>query len=697
MFFLCMLMMVSNRYDVVWEHTDVYIEVYDNIDPYTFLPIAQLYVNGEPIQTDNVTYERGVDRTFLSVLTSVEIKTFYIKYRVHFLSYGVTNTITIAFHIVDRTPPSVSLTKAIVLEHHQHMNVKEFIKMTDNYDAIDDLTIIVNDMQVDYEKTGMYPLEIAVYDKSGNIGFLKTTVEILDFLAPTIIQVSDVQINPYETIDWKRYFDIDDDLDETMLITIDDTEVDYNHLGYYQAMICAEDLSKNQTCRPFNVLIKDTTKPNIILAVKQPQIDVHTVMTEAVMLTWFIRLEDTYDGENIDVFFRHQINTQVIGIYDVIVEAHDQSNNVETKAFNVEVIDLKAPLVQLNISYFQVKEVLNPLRSYVDITDNYYEENTLDVKIQSNVDTSILGMYEIEVHVSDPSKNERYYLFFIEVLDLTPPSIESTEAMIISNFSMPDYLIRLNITDNYDTLDALHIDVDDDHVDYAIPGIYTIHITLTDRSGNRSYHDIDIIIVDIMPPMIELYETTIIIELGMTSIELEKNIKNVSDNISSVTVDDVTIIEDVDINRIGLYPVIYQLVDDAGSMTEMIAYVKIQDTVAPIVHAEPLRHIYQTSIDMYEGIDVTDESDVDIRIISQGFTPEVGTYFVTYIAYDVAGNDIIFERQIDVVDESFQAMIQPYLSSAIYLFIGVIMAISYKVFSNQRTFDKSKQFKYNIE
>lgn len=697
MFFLCMLMMVSNRYDVVWEHTDVYIEVYDNIDPYTFLPIAQLYVNGEPIQTDNVTYERGVDRTFLSVLTSVEIKTFYIKYRVHFLSYGVTNTITIAFHIVDRTPPSVSLTKAIVLEHHQHMNVKEFIKMTDNYDAIDDLTIIVNDMQVDYEKTGMYPLEIAVYDKSGNIGFLKTTVEILDFLAPTIIQVSDVQINPYETIDWKRYFDIDDDLDETMLITIDDTEVDYNHLGYYQAMICAEDLSKNQTCRPFNVLIKDTTKPNIILAVKQPQIDVHTVMTEAVMLTWFIRLEDTYDGENIDVFFRHQINTQVIGIYDVIVEAHDQSNNVETKAFNVEVIDLKAPLVQLNISYFQVKEVLNPLRSYVDITDNYYEENTLDVKIQSNVDTSILGMYEIEVHVSDPSNNERYYLFFIEVLDLTPPSIESTEAMIISNFSMPDYLIRLNITDNYDTLDALHIDVDDDHVDYAIPGIYTIHITLTDRSGNRSYHDIDIIIVDIMPPMIELYETTIIIELGMTSIELEKNIKNVSDNISSITVDDVTIIEDVDINRIGLYPVIYQLVDDAGSMTEMIAYVKIQDTVAPIVHAEPLRHIYQTSIDMYEGIDVTDESDVDIRIISQGFTPEVGTYFVTYIAYDVAGNDIIFERQIDVVDESFQAMIQPYLSSAIYLFIGVIMAISYKVFSNQRTFDKSKQFKYNIE
>lgn len=697
MFFLCMLMMVSNRYDVVWEHTDVYIEVYDNIDPYTFLPIAQLYVNGEPIQTDNVTYERGVDRTFLSVLTSVEIKTFYIKYRVHFLSYGVTNTITIAFHIVDRTPPSVSLTKAIVLEHHQHMNVKEFIKMTDNYDAIDDLTIIVNDMQVDYEKTGMYPLEIAVYDKSGNIGFLKTTVEILDFLAPTIIQVSDVQINPYETIDWKRYFDINDDLDETMLITIDDTEVDYNHLGYYQAMICAEDLSKNQTCRPFNVLIKDTTKPNIILAVKQPQIDVHTVMTEAVMLTWFIRLEDTYDGENIDVFFRHQINTQVIGIYDVIVEAHDQSNNVETKAFNVEVIDLKAPLVQLNISYFQVKEVLNPLRSYVDITDNYYEENTLDVKIQSNVDTSILGMYEIEVHVSDPSKNERYYLFFIEVLDLTPPSIESTEAMIISNFSMPDYLIRLNITDNYDTLDALHIDVDDDHVDYAIPGIYTIHITLTDRSGNRSYHDIDIIIVDIMPPMIELYETTIIIELGMTSIELEKNIKNVSDNISSITVDDVTIIEDVDINRIGLYPVIYQLVDDAGSMTEMIAYVKIQDTVAPIVHAEPLRHIYQTSIDMYEGIDVTDESDVDIRIISQGFTPEVGTYFVTYIAYDVAGNDIIFERQIDVVDESFQAMIQPYLSSAIYLFIGVIMAISYKVFSNQRTFDKSKQFKYNIE
>ena len=79
MFFLLWSLLNVQQFDVVWTHQEVYINVYDDVQSYTLLPEATLYVNGEQVITNHMTYERGVDRTFLSVLTSVELKTFYIS------------------------------------------------------------------------------------------------------------------------------------------------------------------------------------------------------------------------------------------------------------------------------------------------------------------------------------------------------------------------------------------------------------------------------------------------------------------------------------------------------------------------------------------------------------------------------------------------------------------------------------------
>lgn len=694
MFLLCMMMLNIPSYDVVWDHQDVYIEVYDEVTSYTMLPEATLMIDGKTVETDEIFYERGVDRTFLSVLSSVELKTFYIKYRVHFLSYDITHTQTIAFHIVDTTPPEVALLENIIIKHNEDIDILNILQMKDNYDEVSHLTVTIEDSFVKYDDIGVYPLKIIVADTSGNQTIIDTFVSIKDYLSPIITRIKEVVIHPKESIEWPIFFEIKDDLDEVVDVVIDDKNVDYNTEGIYQAMLCARDLSFNQSCQTFNVHIKDNRPPEVILKNEDITLEVNEPLTNEMMHAWFIKIEDDFDDELI-INFNHNINIYQIGMYDVIIDVMDQASNAVTHQFEVEVIDRKAPQVYMLTTYIEVFDPLLPMRAYFYIEDNYYSENTLTIKIREHIDQDMLGIYEVQVEVSDPSKNKRTYVFFIEVVDSKPPILNMTDALIITNFERPEYLYRLNIEDNYDTLDAIHVDIDDESIRYEVPGMYNIMVTLQDASGNTISYYIDIIIVDIIPPVIRLYEETQAYELGITEIDFKENIQDVSDNISQLTVDDVLISEDVDYDNPGVYDVYYEVADDAESLTVAHMKVYIEDTTAPTVDTTPLFHTYQEPINVFEGIDIFDLDDTHISLITNGFSPEIGSYMVTYIIYDDSGNETIIEREIFIVSNTLFSQVKPYMTSVMLLLLGFIVSGVLKVVFSKNHFDNFQKFKYN--
>jgi len=698
MLFLWMLFFSAPQYEVVWEHTNVYIEVYDDVDAYTMLPEAYLYHNGNVVATTLITYERGVDRTFLSVLTSVELKTFYIKYRVHFLSYGITDTVTIAFHIVDTTPPEVTLRKELIIPYGEKVNIKEYVNVSDNYDQNEKLKLTFLDAQVNWGVVGTYEASIIVEDTSGNQTKIDVSVSIKDYIAPVIMQKKTVVIEPFEQLNIQQFFTIKDNVDQTVLVWLVDDMVKYHELGFYEAMICARDNSFNESCYSFLVEIKDTIAPVVVLSSQSITIDVYTELTQSLMMSWFVVISDDYDKDNINVQFYHQINTSTLGSYDVVVEVYDQSSNVTTESFKVLIVDRVAPEVTLITPTIHVFEPLNPLVTYVYIEDNYDHRHDLNVKMNTNLDTTLLGMYQLEVEVSDLSKNKRLYTFLIEVVDRVAPIVEIEDALIITDFKRPEYDTRLMVSDNYD--DRIHIDmfIYDQNVIYEQPGMYEIKVELIDHSGNVSITFVDVIVVDIVPPELEIYETTLRYELGYADIDLWSNIKYVNDNITYISTEDVIIEESIDVNQVGRYVILYHVSDEANSKTTRIAYVIIEDTIPPIIDTQTLVYQLGSPLDPFDGITSYDQSEVHINLINKEiFEQKVGTYVLSYVAYDANGNHTVFEREVKVENNRLIKDIIPYQRSMILFIFGIISSwFTWHVF-RKKGFDKSLQIEYNEE
>ena len=698
MLFLWMLMFAQPQYEVVWEHTNVYIEVYDDVDAYTMLPEAYLYRDGVVVGTSQVTYERGVDRTFLSVLTSVELKTFYIKYRVHFLSYGISDTITIAFHIVDKTPPEVTLRKEITIPFGDTVNIFDYVVAIDNYDTQDNLTMTFLDAQVNWQVIGSYEASVVVEDASGNQTKIDVNVTIKDYIAPVIIQKKAVVIEPSEQLNVQQFFTITDNVDQTVMIWLVDDMVAYNELGIYEAMICARDHSFNESCYSFLVEIKDTTAPVVELFSQNITIEVYTELTQSFMMGWFVVISDAYDKDHIHVHFYHQINTSMLGNYDVIVEVYDQSSNVTEKKFNIAVIDSTPPMARVLKTRFHVFENIKPLISYVHIEDNYDDRDDVLVKVTSNMDATKLGVYTLNVEVSDVSKNKRNYTFLIEVVDEVAPTLVLEDALIITDFMRPNYENRLIIMDNYD--DRIYIDmtIHDQDVIYEEPGMYVIKVELRDLSGNVSMSFMDVIVVDIVPPELELYESTLTYELGYVNFDLWSNIKYVNDNISNISIEDVTIEERIDVNQTGIYEVLYHVSDEANSKTTRTAYVIIEDTIPPVIETQMMVYQIGSPLNPFDGITSFDHSEIHIKLINKDmFEPKIGTYVLSYIAYDASGNHTVFEREVMVENEQLIAYLMPYQRSVILLTSGIIATLMTWYIFRKKVFDKSLQVQYNEE
>jgi hypothetical protein len=107
--------------------------------------------------------------------------------------------------------------------------------------------------------------------------------------------------------------------------------------------------------------------------------------------------------------------------------------------------------------------------------------------------------------------------------------------------------------------------------------------------------------------------------------------------------------------------------------------------------------MYQESIDLYQDIFIEDKDQTQIMMISTQFTPEVGSYLLTYIIYDASGNETVINREIQIIESGLKAQVEPYATSLLLFVFGTIISIFMKVISIHKYFDKTKKFKYNNE
>lgn len=118
--------------------------------------------------------------------------------------------------------------------------------------------------------------------------------------------------------------------------------------------------------------------------------------------------------------------------------------------------------------------------------------------------------------------------------------------------------------------------------------------------------------------------------------------------------DRVEVFSNLDVNRLGEYRVNYQVIDSAGRVAVDFRNVKVEDTTPPqatLLSASSIQ-LERTQSFNDPGVQVSDNYDASPQVIVTGDVnlDRVGQYTRVYQVSDSSGNEVILEREIEVID-----------------------------------------------
>ncbi|MBE0700092.1 MAG: hypothetical protein IH571_00235, partial [Acholeplasmataceae bacterium] len=533
---------------VIWKNDVLTLPISSALHDYQYLPEASLFDDDGHEQIDpHRFYEYGVDRTFLSVVNTHVVRDYHIKYRVHFPTYQIISTKTIVFSVIDDVPPIILSIPSFRIPLNQKMpNLLEGIVYFDNYYDNEFLTVTVQSHQVVLNKVGIYEIIYQVTDQSGNKTAKTSYVEVYDHLPPDIIQKKDMVLSFGTSFLWQDYFTIKDNFSLVLNIDINDALVDYTMLGTYPIEITATDESGLSSRTHQNLIIIDDKKPSIQLRSNPRDLSVNQDLDRAVFLEYVLAVSDNYDVLSVDeLLISDDIEIDVPGDYFVYYTLIDRSGNIREEKLKIKVVDDIKPTIELiKPLAFEVFETHPFLDEYVYFYDNYTHEMDLVLKITSGLKMQTIGQYPVIFEVTDQANNKATLSTYVKIVDLTPPIILQQNDIIITDFSRKSLSHYFQVSDNYDVPSLVELYIDDSEVEYEKIGAYPLVVTATDSSGNLTFYESEIMVIDLIEPVISLTQTTLYLQVNQQEIDPADYLLYVHDNYDYLTEQDVIITHD---------------------------------------------------------------------------------------------------------------------------------------------------------
>ena len=689
MSFLLSLMSLFNilTIRVDWINDFLTIELNENIDNYTYLPEAFLYIDNQLVTDPRMFMERnGVEWTFITTVNTSVVRAYHIKYRVNYPTYNISQVKTITFNIVDLIPPEFIQVPSFNIPLGQKLpNLQEGLIFKDNYDLDMDIKVQVDSSKVILTRVGTYEISYQLSDLSNNMVTVKSSLTVYDHLPPTISIKSEFLLPFGSSFVWSQFLTITDNYDTIIDIKINDMYVNYAKLGSYPIVITATDQSGLTSEISQMLKIIDNEKPKIIMRSQAPVIPVFSSESESILKSFILSVTDNYDLLSIhDVKVTHDIEWDMLGEYTIYYELTDYSNNkLETK-IKVKVKDLIKPTIWFNQPpIFNVGDELPFINQYIDYDDNYDSKNNLLLKITTSFKMNLIGKYPITVEVTDTSGNKEIMQSYVEIIDSIPPSITQLNDIIITDFTKKNYDLFFSLEDNYDPNTKIHFEADDSLVNYEEIGSYRMTCYATDLSSNQTIFNTEVLIIDISEPVLELKQYAIVLQVKSEPLDLTLFIKSVSDNYDFLTVDDVLILGDIIYEEIGVYKVTYQLSDSSKNIVVRDFIVTIDDRVAPIITSTPITLFVNQAFNPFDDIYVEENMGVyDLYVFPKTLdTSTPGVKKITYVAVDQRGNYQTYIREIVILADEENVEVTAYLPLIIVTLIG--MASIYYIYKKR--------------
>lgn len=395
---------------------DFQVEIVDTTSPIIVLKTNNIKVNYlTDITTDDLRsfimdVKDNIDILNIEdVLITSYIDTHILgKYEVIYAIRDSNNLIgeaKLVVEVIDNEAPKVRMKEDIYVDVHSlEPYIYDYLIIEDNYNKLEDLTITKTG-SITMSKVGAYRVIVKVVDQAKNVAEYPVIVHVIDQIAPVLKVPSELIITNFLRPDYMSMIEVKDNYDKDLVIVIEDNDIDYKELGEHQVTIRAIDSSLNETVELIVIKIIDLSYPEIIL--KTHQVYLPYGVDSVDYLSYVESVFDSYDKDLsiFDVSYKSTLDFNKVGLYQVIYELSDKSDNVGTQILYVYLTDFEKPVIEASHITIKKGAYFN-YKDHVTAYDNYDGDISNSVKMNPQfVPVQQVGYYEILFYVHDSSGN----------------------------------------------------------------------------------------------------------------------------------------------------------------------------------------------------------------------------------------------------------------------------------------------------
>lgn len=523
--------------------------------------------------------------------------------------------------------------------------------------------------------SGTTLVEISVEDPSGNVGSCFFNLEIIDVESPQITcppnqsQVTNAACN-INLNDYTGDAVVLDNCTNVQDILIQQSpSVGYVHSGLgtvIQVVLTATDEAGNFNTCVFDVELIDTIAPEAICPTNQSvNADINCEYS-LIDFTGLMAATDNYTSVG-NFMFNHQTPIGTVfnaGFHTVFMEAVDQSGNIGTCSFIIEVVDVTNPTI-IDCAPDQVVQlesgcegVLGDYTSLVNATDGC-DAGNLSITQNPAPGSIITANSTVTITVTDLSSNSAQCTFNVVVEDQAAPAITCPTDTLMSvnsscEYDAPDLTLVISGVDNCSLFGDMSIS-QSPAAGTLLSGIDQIEVTLTDESGNSTSCSVETIPNDIEAPQI----TCPVDEVINNGVSCEFIIPDYLG--AAVIVEncpDFTVAQTPAIGtevQVGVHTITLTVTDIAGNVESCSFVIEVIENEAPTITCPP--DISQCdSLVSYADPLANDNcliftvSQTDLSGLTSGDIFPVGTTIQSYEVTDGSGNTATCSFNIEVLE-----------------------------------------------
>src|SRR5690554_6666328 len=558
----------------------------------------------------------------------------------------------------------------------------------------DDCTKDANDMT--FEQTpsigsvfsGSNTVTMSVKDFAGNESTCTFTLSIIDTVKPIISCPADFDVYTTSSCEYvipdyngEIYIKDNCDVDADLLFAQDiPMGTTLSGHGTTQAVVVSvEDLTGNTRSCSFEITLVDTIKP---IMVCPPDQSVNAdVNCDYTVVDYLGALTIT---DNCSVFSNliigQNITTGTIvnnGIHAIVLTAEDEAGNVKTCNFDLEVVDVTAPVItscvpnQVEPVTVDCEATLGDYTGLISVDDACDIAADLVVTQSPAIGSVINGLTTVTLTVTDLSNNSSNCSFSVDVIDTMKPSITCPADFdvytdISCEYIVPSYVGDVVSIDNCDAIADLTF-TQTPVVGTVLSGDGTtqsIEVTVEDLAGNTQSCSFEITLVDTIKPVITCPSNQSVnadINCDYTVLDYTSSL-SINDNCSASSnlILGQNIPSGTVVNK-GLHAIVVTAEDEAGNIRTCSFDLEVVDVTAPVItscapnQVEPVTIDCEATLGDYTGlISVDDACDIAADLVVTQ-SPAIGSVInglttVTLTVTDLSNNFSSCTFDVDVID-----------------------------------------------